>query len=291
MRTYYIYKATNKINKKSYIGQTVDFRSRVWQHMRCYEKEDCLFHKAIEEYGYENFEWQVLESCCDKSRAIELEKHYIELYDTYRNGYNENKGGVGGHNARAVVEISKNGDFVRRYDSAADAEKEGFNNVSVLLCCKNKLRSCKGFVFMFEDEYLKNGARVYQKPKSTRCRRIIQCNSNGELIQKFESIKEASKLTGANRTAILGVLSKRYKLANGFIFVYEEEFPIKDLSVYKKEKKGKKVAQVDIETEEIIKVFDRISDAGKELNVNYKAIHKVVDKEGRTAYGYKWISQ
>lgn len=291
MRTYYIYMATNKINKKSYIGQTVDFRSRVWQHMRCYEKEDCLFHKAIKEYGNENFEWQVLESCCDKSKAIELEKHYIELYDTYRNGYNENKGGVGGHNAKPIVKISKDGDFIKRYDGAADAEKEGYNNVNVLLCCKNKLRSCKGFVFMFEDEYLKNGARLYQKPKSTRRKRVIQCNSNGEFIQKFESIKEASELTGASRTTILGVLSKRYKLANGFIFVYEEEFPINDLSIYKQGRKGKKVAQVDIKSGEIIKVFDRISDAGKELNVNYKAIHKVVDKEGRTAYGYKWMSQ
>ena len=58
MRTYYIYKATNKINGKSYVGQTCDFHSRVWQHQRCYEKEDCDFHRAIKEFGFDNFSWK-----------------------------------------------------------------------------------------------------------------------------------------------------------------------------------------------------------------------------------------
>lgn len=87
------------------------------------------------------------------------------------------------------------------------------------------------------------------------------------------------------------MLSKNYKTANGFIFVYEEDFPIKDIDVYKKSKKGKKIAQVDSETGKIINVFERISEAGEKLGVNYKSIHKVIDKPNRTAYGYKWISQ
>ena len=58
-----------------------------------------------------------------------------------------------------------------------------------------------------------------------------------------------------------------------------------------KTKKGRKIAQINPKTDEVIKVFDRIADAGRELNVSYKAIHKVVDMPDRTAYGYKWISQ
>ncbi len=49
--------------------------------------------------------------------------------------------------------------------------------------------------------------------------------------------------------------------------------------------------QVDIKSGEIIDVYERISDAGKILGVNYKGIQKVVDKPERTAFGYKWISQ
>ena len=67
-------------------------------------------------------------------------------------------------------------------------------------------------------------------------------------------------------------------------------FPLKTLINIVLEK-GRKVAQINVETGEIIEVFDRIADAGRKLNVNYKSIQKVIDKEERTAYGYKWISQ
>lgn len=291
MRTYYIYKATNKINGKSYIGQTVDYKSRVWQHMRCYEKEDCKFHDAIKEFGSDNFDWEVLETCNGKEKANDLERKYIELFNSYRNGYNDNKGGVGGHNARAIVRLKLDGEFVKRYDSAADAEKDGFNNANVLLCCKNKLYTCKNHLFMFEDDYKENGAKQYIKPESSSKRKVIQCDLDGNFISRYDSVQEASEKTGANRTTISGVLSKKYKSANGFIFVYEEDFPIKDLSIYQKKKKGRKVAQIDIESGEIVNMYDRIADAGRTLGVNYKVIHKVVDMPDRTAFGYKWISQ
>ena len=72
MRTYYIYKGTNKINGKSYIGQTCDFKSRVWQHLRCYEKEDCLFHGAIQKYGRDNFSWEIIETCETEKKQHDL---------------------------------------------------------------------------------------------------------------------------------------------------------------------------------------------------------------------------
>ena len=291
MRTYYIYKATNKINGKSYIGQTVSFRQRVWQHLRCRPEEDCLFHRAIEQFGRDNFTWDIIDSCENQKEATMLEKHYIKVYDTCRNGYNENKGGVGGHNARAVVLLTLDGKYVKRYDSAMDAEVDGFHNTDVLLSCKNILKQCKGYMFMFENDYKRNGAKTYEKPEPVNMRSVIQCDKNGNFIQKFKSLNDASKSTGANRTTISGVLSHKYKYANGFIFVYEEDFPIKDLSIYEKKKKGKMVAQIDIKTGKVIKVYDRIADAGRELGVNYKGIHKVVDMPDRTAYGYKWISQ
>lgn len=291
MRTYYIYKATNKTNEKSYIGQTVDYQKRIWQHRRCYEKEDCKFHDAIKEFGFENFEWEILKTCHAKQEAEKYEKYFIEFYDSYRNGYNENKGGVGGHNAKPIVCLSLEGEYIKKYDSAADAERDGFCNSSVLLCCKNKAYTCKNRMFMFEEDYLKNGAKNYKKPVSTCTKPIVQCDLDGSFVNEFLSVQEAAASTQIDRTSISGVLTKTKKTAGGYIFVYKENFPIKDISQYQCRKKGRKVAQVNPNTNEIVKVFDRIADAGKELNVSYKAIHKVINKPGRTAYGFRWISQ
>jgi group I intron endonuclease len=243
MRTYYIYKATNKINGKSYVGQTCDFHSRVWQHQRRYEKEDCDFHRAIKEFGFDNFSWEIIETCESEDGACELEKYYIEKFNTYRDGYNMTKGGKGApyHNARAVVLLTLDGRYIKRYDSAMDAEIDGFNNTDVLLNCKGKRRQTKGYMFMFEDEYESNGAKTYRKPEPNGMRSIIQCDMEGNFIQKFKSLQEAARITGANRTTISGVLSNTYKSANGYIFVYEEDFPIKDLSIYKKRKKEEKL--------------------------------------------------
>lgn len=294
MRTYYIYKATDKTNGKVYIGKTSNFKERKWQHERCYEKEDCKFHRAIQKHGKENFEWEIIDETLGLENAYELEKEYIKEYNSYgKSGYNMTKGGAGGSmwNARSVVCLSLTGQLIKQYDSAGETEKDGFHTSDVLLNCKGESYICKGYMFMFEDEYLEYGPKEYRKPESTSMRKIIQCDMDGNYIKEYKSLQEASRETRANRTTISGVLAGTYKSANGFIFVYKEDYPIKDISKYKKRKKGRKVAQIDDKSGKILKVFDRISDAGNELGVSYKAIHKVVDMPDRTAYGYKWISQ
>ena len=87
-----IYKVTNKINGKVYIGQSVDIGRRWRQHMTA--KDDIYFHKAIQKYGVENFEWEVIEKC-KKSELDERESYWIEYYDSFNNGYNCTKGGDG----------------------------------------------------------------------------------------------------------------------------------------------------------------------------------------------------
>ena len=88
-----IYKVTNKVNGKVYIGQSVDIGRRWRAHMTA--KDDIYFHKAIQKYGVENFEWEVIEKC-KKSELDERESYWIEYYDSFNNGYNCTKGGDGG---------------------------------------------------------------------------------------------------------------------------------------------------------------------------------------------------
>lgn len=89
----YIYKITNKVNGKSYIGQTrytIEFRWRQHQH----KKDNTYFHNAIKKYGAENFIVEQLEEC-DTSLLNEREIFYIAKYDTFNNGYNLTIGGDG----------------------------------------------------------------------------------------------------------------------------------------------------------------------------------------------------
>lgn len=89
-----IYKITNKVNGKSYIGQTrytLEFRWR--QHL--HKKDNVYFHNAIKKYGAENFSLEVLEEC-DLDKLNSREIFYIAKYNTFENGYNLTLGGDGG---------------------------------------------------------------------------------------------------------------------------------------------------------------------------------------------------
>ena len=88
-----IYKITNKVNGKSYIGQTrytIEFRWRQHQH----KKDNTYFHNAIHKYGIENFNIEILEEC-DIKDLNSREIFYIAKYDTFKNGYNLTIGGDG----------------------------------------------------------------------------------------------------------------------------------------------------------------------------------------------------
>lgn len=85
-----IYKATNKINGHSYIGQTTNFQRRKMEHLSC--KCASVFAKALKKYGKENFIWEILEEC-NNNELDEREIYWISYYNTYYNGYNSTQGG------------------------------------------------------------------------------------------------------------------------------------------------------------------------------------------------------
>lgn len=99
MKTGLIYKATNKINGKSYIGQTCYKLSwRVSDHFsKSRRKSDCVFHKAIRKYGKDNFSWDIIHDNIPENKLNDLENHYIKEHNSYckNNGYNMTFGGEG----------------------------------------------------------------------------------------------------------------------------------------------------------------------------------------------------
>lgn len=92
-----VYKATNKLTNKSYIGQTIqDFSSRIKAHFSEARRSKFYFHQALIKYGGDNFDWEILERCNSKEELDELEFHYIKQFNTLRpGGYNLTLGGDG----------------------------------------------------------------------------------------------------------------------------------------------------------------------------------------------------
>lgn len=111
-----IYKITNKVNGKSYIGQTrytIEFRWRQHQH----KKDNTYFHNAIKKYGIDNFSIEVLEEC-NVEDLNSREIFYIAKYDTFHNGYNLTLGGDG--NKRLLLDNS--------YDEIRELYLSGFSS-------------------------------------------------------------------------------------------------------------------------------------------------------------------
>ena len=94
-----IYKITNLINKKSYIGKTErTFDARIKQHKRSINSKSNVFalQKAFIKYGIENFSFVEIARARHRIELDELEKIYISTYDTFgKNGYNMTAGGEG----------------------------------------------------------------------------------------------------------------------------------------------------------------------------------------------------
>lgn len=93
-----IYKATNKINGKKYVGQTVfSLEKRRCQHINdaLSNKDTYYFHNALRKHGPDNFEWTILHECGVIEELNMLEMYYIRLYNTFEKGYNLTLGGDG----------------------------------------------------------------------------------------------------------------------------------------------------------------------------------------------------
>ena len=121
----FIYKITNKVNGKSYIGQTIqNVKERFYQHCatKCSQAIlNMVIHKAITKYGKSNFTIEVIEEV-ESTNLNDRERYWIRYYDSYNNGYNSTEGGQDG------IKLFKNLDtesIVREYKSGKSLREIG----------------------------------------------------------------------------------------------------------------------------------------------------------------------
>lgn len=123
MKTGSIYIITNSINDKVYIGQTTLSVEDRWKaHLKpstSKRKSSYKLYKAMNKYGKENFNCEILETNIPVDELNDKEIYYIEKYDSYYHGYNSTKGGDG----RVINNDYDIENIVIQYNSGISATK------------------------------------------------------------------------------------------------------------------------------------------------------------------------
>lgn len=203
----YIYKITNLINNKIYIGQThFSIKKRWAEHCCDYKKEKLQrpIYIAMRKYGIENFIIEKIEEVSSEE-LNEREKYWIEYYGTFKYGYNATLGGDGKRyiDYDVVVETYKQignmADTAIRLNISPDSVKVALNasGEKIRSVQEIKVDKCGKMVNMFDlnGTYVKSFATAYDA-----ARYLINSNlTNCKLSTIKTHISEVCK--GRRKTA------------------------------------------------------------------------------------------
>jgi group I intron endonuclease len=168
---YSIYKATNTINGKVYIGFDSNWPKRKKRHLSDSSNEKSkgfndIFHKAIRKYGKENFDWQIIYQSKDGKHCLKsMEEYFIKENNSYiyfnnSNGYNMTLGGEGmlgfKHSEKSKIKNSvssgknfkvwhKDGELIEENHIKYFCVKNNLDYDSFKKLLHNKLFSYKGY--------------------------------------------------------------------------------------------------------------------------------------------------
>lgn len=169
-----IYKATNMVNGKVYIGLTTQglkVRKRRHRGDALSGKSNLVFHIAIRKYGWDNFKWEIIDTAERADELNDKEVYWISYYDSYRNGYNSTLGGEGisgfkiprteAHNinnaiaqgAKPFLVYDLNGRFIGEYISKGKCARELGLIHRTLGRTLSSNRKSKGYILIYKDEF------------------------------------------------------------------------------------------------------------------------------------------
>lgn len=116
----FIYKITNLVNNKCYIGKTERTIKERWEeHLRKRNSLDLPLYRALNKYGINNFQIEQLEECSSQL-VDERETYWITYYNSCEQGYNCTLGGEGGLLYLPEEEIT---DIITRYANGERLDK------------------------------------------------------------------------------------------------------------------------------------------------------------------------
>lgn len=195
-----IYKYTNQVNNKVYIGQTINEYKRKYAHKHTLNSWRSYLHNAIKKYGYDKFVYEILEEIDDidvkelKIKLDTLEQKYISIYKSNNPnfGYNLTLGGGG----TLGLKQSKESNLKRSKTHKAKCKTLTKEQVIFLQSCN-------------KHDYLAHHICV---SKFTR---------DGKFLERFETLKDAAKSVNGNYNSLSKAI-KRDSVFKGYIWKLEK---------------------------------------------------------------------
>jgi len=200
----YVYKITNDINGKIYIGKTYNsIEKRFQEHCRERFKsksEQRPLYSAMNKYGIEHFHVELIE---ETDSPEEREIYWIEWYGSFKNGYNATKGGDGKPyvDKDIILSLWKEGKIIKEihiitgYDIKTIKKYLLLNNIS-------------------EQEIISKRYASQGKPVAK-----IDKNTN-EILEVFNTSGEAGRSIGKTGQHIREVCLGKRKTAYGYKWKY-----------------------------------------------------------------------
>lgn len=318
-----IYKTTNLINGKFYVGQDSNNNPE-------YYGSGTAFKLALKKYGKENFSKEILEVCSTQEQLNEREKYWIKETRAIELGYNLAEGGFGVSNMsdeiKQKISKSKKGkklsEEARKNMSKANKGRKHTEETKRKLSEINKGRkptleqlkkiseSLKGRK-LSEEHKRKIGDRFRGKPLSEQHRKKISEANKGKIFSEetrrlIGESGRGRKISEKHKQALLNAIKgnqwnkgrkhteeakkKMAEASRGRTHNEETRKKLSEIQINQK-----KVCMINPETKEVIKIFSSIYYASKETGINRANISTCLNKKcshknyvRKRAGGYEW---
>ncbi len=224
-----VYIHTNKINKKVYVGITCRDPVIRWQGGHGYKrprgqsKAISHFMNAINKYGWNNFDHEIIAEGLTLEQASEMERQLIRQYDSTNpdKGYNVAEGGKGTTGAKHSDETKKllSEKAKKRIEETGIVAFKGRHHsdeTKAILSKKAKERIKNGAASSFKgkhhtDETKKILSEQHNKP-------ITMYDLTGKKIKTFPSISVAAEEMGLALSSVSSCANRKTKLSAGRIW-------------------------------------------------------------------------
>ena len=219
---YSVYIHTNKINNKRYIGLTKQDPEKRWRNGNNYLHSP-HFKRAIEKYGWDNFEHEIYSSSLTAEQASALEKELIKKFNTTNEnyGYNLDAGGFYTQHSEStkdkirqrITGIKRSEETKERLRKASTGNK---NCVGRKQTEESKRKNREAH--LNKTHLVTEEAKLKMRRNHPKCKEIVCV----ELGMIFPSICEAARFVSGSQGTISSVLTGTRKTAYGYHWEYKQ---------------------------------------------------------------------